>query len=605
MVLSEEIARLVEEWLSLDKNESTRSQIQQLVSAENEKELRKLLCTRMAFGTAGLRSRMGAGYACMNDVTVLQTSQGLCAFIEQQFGERARQQGIVVGFDGRHNSRTFASITAAVFLSRGFLVYLYDCTVPTPFVPFAISNKGMAAGVMITASHNPKDDNGYKVYWSNGAQIISPIDKGIAEQILRNLKPWDGVHEIAKSLRDGTFSSKNLKNPDAEGIIDSYFAQSSDNYCWKRADNQKSTMKFTYTAMHGVGTRWVTRAFSSFSLPPFVAVSEQADPDPNFSTVSFPNPEEGKGALALAIATANRVGSSVILANDPDADRLAVAEKQQDGEWKIFSGNEIALLLANWTWVNYLANRHPNAEERARCVMLASTVSSKAIRAMAQKEGFVFEETLTGFKWMGNKAYEHIQAGKTFLFAYEVEIGFLVGDISLDKDGVRTAAIFAEMSNHVYAHEGITLTQKLHRLYEQYGFYVMNTRYFFCYSPDTMRAIFDRIRTAGPDGKYVRQVGETRIQSIRDLTIGYDDAYPDRRPKLPVDPSSQMITFTFEDGSVCTLRASGTEPKLKYYVEVADQHNEKDARLKLDKLTRSVISELLRPELNGLVPPKD
>jgi phosphomannomutase len=217
--------------------------------------------------------------------------------------------------------------------------------------------------------------------------------------------------------------------------------------------------------MHGVGGQSVERAFDAFGLPPVIVVREQHDPDPDFTTIEFPNPEEGKGcSLRLAMATAEREGAPVILANDPDADRLAVAERQRDGEWRILDGNEIALLLADWLWRNY-TERHPDAD-RSKIVMINSTVSSKILAAMAEKEGFHYRETLSGFKWLGNLADELIRAGYTFLFAYEVEIGFMIGDMSLDTDGVRAAPVFVEMANHLYE-QGLTLSEQLDNLYHK------------------------------------------------------------------------------------------------------------------------------------------
>eukprot|EP01027_Heterolobosea_sp_BB2_P023895 GEZU01035940.1.p1 GENE.GEZU01035940.1~~GEZU01035940.1.p1 ORF type:complete len:237 (-),score=74.13 GEZU01035940.1:14-724(-) len=228
--LSEEIQKLSGEWLALDRNEKTRQEIQKLVDENNEAELKKILGKRMAFGTAGLRGRMGAGYACMNDLTVLQASQGLCAYVEQSVAD-CKNRGIVIGYDGRYNSKTFAHIAAAVFLTRGFKVFLYSRLVPTPFVPYAITLKKCAAGIMVTASHNPKDDNGYKVYWENGAQIISPIDQHISESISRNLKPWSDLLDYNNTE---AIAKHPLTIDPINEIIDRYYSQITEKYCWHK-----------------------------------------------------------------------------------------------------------------------------------------------------------------------------------------------------------------------------------------------------------------------------------------------------------------------------------------------------------------------------------
>jgi len=334
-------------------------------------------------------------------------------------------------------------------------------------------------------------------------------------------------------------------------------------------------------------------------LPPYIPTKDQIDPDPEFPTVKFPNPEEGKGALALSMKTAEASGSNLILANDPDADRLAVAERDPTtGQWTIFNGNQIAALFADWVWLNYV-KRHPN--DRVKPFMLASTVSSKFLAAMARKEGFEFHDTLTGFKWMGNVAADLISKGHTFLFAYEVEIGFLHGDLSLDKDGVRMAAIFAEMANQIYL-RGTTLVKHLQSLYEKYGFFEMNTSYFFCYSREGFQRIFDRLRTLN-NGNYVTSCGPFKVVSVRDVTRGLDTGRPDGKSVLPKDPNSQMLTFYFENGGFATMRNSGTEPKLKYYVEFSAPTQEQ-ARRTVEEMTRALIDEFIQPQVNQLPPRK-
>lgn len=249
--------------------------------------------------------------------------------------------------------------------------------------------------------------------------------------------------------------------------------------------------------------------------------------------------------------TAEANNAPIIMANDPDSDRFAAAEKQENGEWKIFTGNELGILFGNWTWQNY-KKRNPDVDP-STCAVFNTTVSSKMLKSLAEVEGLYYEETLTGFKWLGTLAQKKMDEGMNFLFCFEEAIGYLIFDICLDKDGVRTAGMFAEMVNQLYDN-GNTVAGLLNELYEKYGYFASNNRYFFCYSPPKMAKIFERMRTMGPDGCYVQACGDFKIAGIRDLTTGFDSTQADNKAVLPVSSSSQMITFYFENGGVVTLR---------------------------------------------------
>eukprot|EP01116_Phalansterium_solitarium_P023725 TRINITY_DN8464_c0_g1_i1.p2 TRINITY_DN8464_c0_g1~~TRINITY_DN8464_c0_g1_i1.p2 ORF type:complete len:588 (-),score=211.57 TRINITY_DN8464_c0_g1_i1:188-1951(-) len=577
-----------EQWLKWDKNPETRAEVEKIVASNDEKELIKRFGQRISFGTAGLRGTMQAGWSAMNDLTVIQASQGLCVYLEKMV-ENFKSKGVFIGYDGRHHSRTFAELTAATFASRGATVYLMQRLTATPLVSFGTTAFGCAAGVMVTASHNPAADNGYKVYWTNGAQIVSPHDKGIATEIDANLAPWPiDVPALLKSA---------LVHDPVEELIRKYYAAILSKCCYHRAENAAAKVPVVFTPMHGVGKEWTARAFETFGLPPYIPVPEQIEPDADFPTVSFPNPEE-KGALDCAMRTADRNNARLVIANDPDADRLAAAERQPDGKWKVFNGNEIGILLAHWCWSQYKA-AHPDVVP-GKCSVLNSTVSSKMLRAMAEKEGLYYEETLTGFKWLGNRAQQLEQNGYTFIFAFEEAIGFMVSDVCLDKDGVRGAAVFAEMANYL-DRQGQLCSGYLQSLYDKYGYFETNNRYFFCYDPVTLDRIFAEIRN---NGQYCTHVGAFKVKHIRDLTVGYDDSQPDKQPLLPVSKSTQMVTFTFDNGCVATLRGSGTEPKLKYYVEFSGQDPATVHRV-LNEIVDAVIAQLLQPEKNGLLKPTD
>jgi len=695
----EKILKRLEEWLQVDKFPDSSAELVELAKNENYDELRKRLMTRISFGTAGLRGRMAAGFSCMNRLIIVQTSQGLAEYLKHTVNvmsnllnesasslmnktknDSVLSSGIVIGHDHRHNSQTFADLTCRVFTAKGFKVWFFSEQVCTPLVPYAVVKLKACAGIMITASHNPREDNGYKLYGPNGAQIISPVDTEVSSYILKNLEIDDRV------LDDTDYEARKkvlVKDPLME-ISNTYLSEVYSRLHWlsdvdddlslKKKKNisvvskSDSLLKVTYTPMHGVGHRWIKAIIEKFSSSwqnaiEFVFVKEQLEPDPDFPTVAYPNPEEGKGALKLAMQTADAQQSPLIFANDPDADRFALAEKIQDestsastsgSSWKIFNGNEIALLLADWIWihrqqqqistsVNVDDNTEEMKAEKKKYVMLASTVSSKVLKAMGQQEGFDFEETLTGFKWLGNKAWDLREHHNfTVLFSYEVEIGFAPLDISWDKDGVRTLALFAEMAQHIYLRQGSTLNKHLQELYRKYGYFKMKTRYFFCHDPQKMIDIFNGIRhfenqmTSSSsstlastnindnnndnndnnnngnkniqqpklqDEGYPKHVGKYQVASVRDMTTGYDSAETDGQSRLPQTPESQMITLRFVDGSTCTFRNSGTEPKLKWYVETSDAVDPLKAEEKLVDLTNTVISILLQPLKNNLIPP--
>ncbi|RHZ83008.1 hypothetical protein Glove_100g20 [Diversispora epigaea] len=591
------IDSLVQEWLRLDKNPSTRSEIEKLYAERNVDELEKRLRYRISFGTAGLRSSMQAGFSRMNDLTVIQTSQGLCMYLLDAIPS-SPTRGVVIGHDHRYNSERFAKLSAAVFLSKGIIVYYYRGLVHTPLVPYGVKKLKAACGIMITASHNPKQDNGYKVYWENACQIIPPHDKGIADAISNNLEPriWDS--ELVNNSSLCIDKTKEISN--------SYFEEIKE-LSHYREDNAKSNIKIVYTPMHGVGYPVAKNAFEVFSLNDFIVTKEQMNPDPDFPTVVFPNPEEGKGALALSIKTANEVGAHIIFANDPDADRFAVAEKGKNDEWVIFTGNQIGVILASVILEYYKANGEPID----KLAMLSTAVSSKMLSTMAKKEGFYFEETLTGFKWLGNAAIKLSKEGYKVLFAYEEAIGFMIGEVVRDKDGISALALFGELVVQLEK-RGIGIKDYLEELYQKYGYFVSDNSYFICNSPVTIDMIFNKIRfgdnpikSSDPDYlypyliSYPENIGGYKVTYIRDLTIGYDTSKPDKKATLPISKSSHMITFGLENGCIGTLRTSGTEPKIKYYFESSGSDREEVIK-ELKKIIEGVVNELLEPQKYGL-----
>ncbi|TBU28932.1 phosphoglucomutase 1 [Dichomitus squalens] len=588
-----DLKSLVDEWLRLDSNEETRREIELLVEAGNTAELEKRMSPRIEFGTAGLRGRMEAGWARMNDLIIIQASQGLCAYVLEHVKD-ARSRGVVVGYDHRYHSEKWAKLTAAVFIDQQVPVYFHDGVVHTPLVPFTVRAKQAAAGVMITASHNPKLDNGYKVYWENAVQIIEPHDKGISQSIRKNTKP--------RPLKiDSLASSPLLRKYDYSAYLE-YIGSLS----FSRSLNAQSKLKFVNTSMHGVSDATMSKAFELFGFPPYIPVAAQRKPDPDFPTVKFPNPEE-KGALDLAIVTATEHGADYILAQDPDSDRFAAAERGPDGKWIQFTGDQLGTLFASATLDKYKTTGKP----LSKLAMVASTVSSKMIEAIAHAEGFKFAECLTGFKYIGNTALNLVQEGFEVPFGYEEAIGFMFGADLRDKDGVAASVVFAEFAASLQR-QGKTASSHLHELYERYGFFQASTSnsYFICTEPRTIDAIFARIRNfdgssaGGGTPSYPKTLAGLTITSVRDLTVGYDSANPPTyKPALPLS-SGHMIQFRAEsraDGTRITLttRTSGTEPKIKYYLEGSGKDAAAVAQL-LPKVVQELSDVWMEAEKNGL-----
>ncbi|XP_028817785.1 glucose 1,6-bisphosphate synthase-like isoform X1 [Denticeps clupeoides] len=588
----------VYQWMTWDRNPQTRAQIESLVKAGHVEELRRRLCSRMSFGTAGLRAAMGAGFARINDLTIIQSTQGMYKYLAKFFPDLG-SRGLVVGYDTRAqetcgcSSERLARLTAAVMLCKDVPVYLFSTYVPTPFVPYAVKKLGAAAGIMVTASHNPKEDNGYKVYWNNGAQISSPHDKEILRCIEESVEPWPD------SWNEKLPDSSALRSDPLQEICHLYMEELS-SLCFHRELNSKTSLKFVHSSFHGVGHRYVQQAFKVFGFPQPIPVPEQKDPDPNFSTVSCPNPEEGESVLELSLRLAEKEGARVVVATDPDADRLAVAEQYDKCKWKVFTGNELAALLGWWMLYNW-KETHP---EFKKVYMLATTVSSKILQTIARTEGFHFEETLPGFKWIGNKICDLTKTGHEVIFSFEESIGFLCGSMVPDKDGVSAAVVVAEMAAYL-ENKNLTLNQQLKNIYENYGYHISKTSYVICNDPPTVKRIFSRLRNFGGENLYPILCGGYNIVQVRDATTGYDNNQPDQKSVLPVTKSSQMVTFTLQNGIVATLRTSGTEPKIKYYTEFCAPPGESDISSleeELKRVTAALVEEFLEPDKNNLIP---
>ncbi|KAK9473992.1 uncharacterized protein V1510DRAFT_413294 [Dipodascopsis tothii] len=627
MDAKQSISELAAEWLRLDQAADTRREIEALLAADNTAELERRLRKRITFGTAGLRAKMEAGFSRMNDLTVLQASQGLARYVEANVPD-ALARGIVIGHDHRHHSEDFARLTACAFLTAGFKVHFFDELVHTPLVAYATAALGAACGVMVTASHNPAADNGYKVYWSNGCQIVSPHDKGISAAIEANLEPWVWDYKLVETAAA-------VERPRTR-IMDLYYGglgRLAGGVCVGDAT------RVVYTPMHGVGLPYMERAAALLGAQVgthVLPVPTQIVPDADFPTVRFPNPEEA-GALDQAKAYADAQGVDVVLATDPDADRFAAAVRSSTGGWRQLTGNEMGILFAHYVW------RTTPAARRSKLAMLNSTASSRVLQAFAAKEGFYCEETLTGFKWLGNRAITLEQQGYVVPFAFEEAIGYMFEGL-YEKDGIGAALVFlklvADLRTQLAAPPDATdadlVLQYLDEIYGKYGFFENNNSYYVSLDPAATQQVFRAIRSGKIPGRadpadglrfsqplspvstpaeqpptapadyertypYPKTVGARRVTYWRDLTEGYDSATADHVPQLPVSRSSEMITFALDGEAVrVTIRGSGTEPKLKVYIEATAPQKDAARRMAAevwDDLER----EWFTPKVTGLL----
>ncbi len=540
------------EWLKEDPDSVTVAELQAVLDANDTASLSDRFDARLEFGTAGLRGVLGAGPNRMNRAVVIRTAAGLCAYVAGAVAD-AKERGIVIGYDGRRNSRRFAEDTAEVCAGYGMKAYLFPEVVPTPLLAFAVQELGCAAGVMVTASHNPPEYNGYKVYGADGAQIVPPVDRDIAAAI-------DAVGALATVPRPMAKEARGRGLLlDVPTDVESKYLDAIDALGLHRGHG--ADMVIAYTPLHGVGHRLARKALERAGFTKLHTVAEQAEPDGAFPTVAFPNPEE-KGAMDLVIALATQVGAELVIANDPDADRLSVATRDRDGKWVQLTGNEVGALLAYYV----LVEDPKPANDR---LVVTTIVSSPLLGELARRLNVRFEETLTGFKWISHRALdvEH-QTGTRFAFGYEEALGYTVGTAVRDKDGIGSARVFAELAAYYRAVHKRSVLEQLDEVYRNVGVYVSGQHNVTAKGAEgaaRIARIMDAFRSGPPDA-----IGDAKIEQVTDVLRGerWKNGH-EAREKLALAPSN-VIAYALEGGSRITLRPSGTEPKIKYYFDVRE-----------------------------------
>jgi phosphomannomutase len=507
------------EWLAEDPDPDTRTELAELIErAEAEdtdaaEELDDRFAGRLEFGTAGLRGALGAGPNRMNRAMVIRAAAGLASYVLERGG-----RSVVVGYDARYKSDQFARDTCAVMVGAGLTAMLLPRPLPTPVLAFAIRHLGVDAGVMVTASHNPPQDNGYKVYLGDGSQIVPPADFEISAAT-------DAVRALADvPLADGGW--RTLGDADA---LDAYIARAAA----VAMPGTPRDVQAVYTPLHGVGGEVIRQVMTAAGFPEPRAVAEQAEPDPAFPTVAFPNPEE-PGAIDLAVELARGTGADLVLANDPDADRCAVAVPTPDG-WRMLRGDEVGALLAT-----HLVAREPGLSGTFAC----SIVSSSLLGKIAARHGLDYAETLTGFKWIGRL--------EGLRFGYEEALGYCVDPGAVrDKDGISAAVLILELAATL-RRDGRTLVDALDDIAREYGLHATDQLSVRVDDLGQIGGVMQRLRSAPPSN-----LGGRAVEQLEDLSEGAGG--------LP--PTDGLRYRLAGDGRVI-VRPSGTEPKLKCYLEV-------------------------------------
>ncbi len=567
-----------------------RAEIEALVAraeardAAAQRELEDRFAAPLAFGTAGLRGRVEAGLARMNRLVVIKASWGLGAWLVEEAlpgGPDAREQGVVVAFDGRYSSRQFAEDTAAVLAGLGIPVYLVPDPAPTPLLAFAVPQLGAAAGVAVTASHNPPHDNGYKVYLASGAQIVPPVDTGIAAAIARA----PHVDEIARPT-PAEAAARGLRRllDVRDDAVESAYLDGLTHAALHAPSAEP--LRIAYTAMHGVGHHLAIRALARAGFEGVAATPSQSDPDGAFRTVPFPNPEE-PGAMDRVLALAAETSAELVLATDPDADRLAAAVPAATGHgYRLLTGNELGVLLAD--------DAIEHAPTGARTKLVVTTiVSSSLLGRMARDRGVVCRETLTGFKWIADAALRAEAEGLAFVFGYEEALGYTVGSLVRDKDGIGSALRLAEAARFL-KESGRTLLGRLDELLVAHGLshqLQWSVR---------LEGVAGRERIAQALAALRREplgaIGASPVVRMLDAATGETRVRGERRPSGL--PRADVLAFEAEDGARLTVRPSGTEPKIKFYLELvgraANPAEVASGRARLEAECQVLRVELLR-----------
>ena len=547
--------------------------------ANDEKEMEDRFYKDLSFGTAGMRGVLGAGMNRMNVYTVRRATQGLADYLAAEAG--AKERGVVIAYDSRRMSPEFAMETALVLCANGVKTYLFDALRPVALLSFGVRHLGAAAGVVITASHNPPQYNGYKVYGEDGAQLGPEAAAAVTEKI--NSLSFTAARHMGE---DEAKASGLLSIIGDKEVDDEYIHRVKTLSIHPEVvAGAGGSLKIVYTPLHGSGNVPVRRILREIGITNVSVVKEQEAPDPNFSTIKVPNPED-PAAFTLAIKLADEVGADAIFGTDPDCDRLGVAVREKDGGFRLLTGNQIGCLMLYYI----LSGKKSQGTLPVSGAVVKSIVSTELARAVCDDFGVVLFDTLTGFKFIGEKIQQFEDTGDyTFLFGFEESYGYLSGSFVRDKDGVNASLLIAEAAAY-YRTQGKTLCDVMTEIFKKYGYYLEHVESTTLPGIDGLKVMADimaRIRKNPP-----REIGGVRVARVLDFIAGTDTALASGKVEKMDYPESDVLYFAMEGGHFVCVRPSGTEPKIKLYVNVNDKDEDKANEL-LKRLTGAA-QELLK-----------
>ena len=527
-----------QEWLSSQYfDDETKNEL--LKIQNDEKEIEDRFYKNLEFGTGGLRGVIGAGTNRINKYTVRRATYGLANYILEKCGEEGKAKGVVIAYDSRYKSEEFSTEAAKTLAACGIKAYIFDSLRPTPQLSFALRHLGCVAGIVITASHNPPEYNGYKVYWTDGGQVCPDIAKEIITE----------VNKIEDYSKIPTTDSNNKLIVTLDETVDTAFCDA----VKKQVINQElinkvgKDIKIIFTPIHGTGNLPIRRVLSEVGFKNVSVVKEQEMPDSNFSTVAYPNPEE-KEVFDIAIEMAKTDGADIIIGTDPDCDRVGVVVKDNDGEYIVLNGNQVGSLLVDYV----MSNKAEEIKEMHNPMIVKTIVTSELGAEIAKSYDVGCVDTLTGFKFIGEKIHQYEQdKSATFIMGYEESYGYLVGTHARDKDGVVSALLISEMAAYYYD-KNMTLYEGLQEVYKKYGYYREELQSITLKGIDGMeqiKSIMNTFRTSN-----IEEIAGIKVAELKDYSQGIDNL-----------PKSDVLKFILEDNSWIAVRPSGTEPKIKFY----------------------------------------
>ncbi|MBR1883365.1 MAG: phospho-sugar mutase [Clostridia bacterium] len=552
-------------------DEETKNELRKIKG--DEKEIEERFYKDLEFGTGGMRGIVASGSNRMNKYTITKATQGLANYIIKEGKE---DRGVVIAYDSRHMSIEFSIWAALCLNANGIKTYRFESLRPTPELSFALRKLGCVAGIVITASHNPPEYNGYKVYYEDGAQVTSPRDKDI-------------IDEVNKITDFATIKSMDLEEAKEKGLYNEIGKEIDDEYIEtlkkyvlnpEIVKEMGDKLKIVYTPLHGTGRKSVQRILKEIGFKNVYTVKEQEMPDGDFPTVSYPNPEDPK-AFILALKLAKEVDADVVLANDPDADRLGIyAKDEKTGEYKNFTGNMSAMLIAEYR-LSQLKERNEIPKGGA---FISTIVSTNMAAAIAKEYNLKLIETLTGFKFIGEKIKEFEETGaNTYMFGFEESYGCLIGTYTRDKDGISAVMSLCEAAAY-YAKKGITLCEQMENIYKKYGYYKEGQVAITMKGiegAEKINKVMDNLRN-----NPISELGGYNVLSVRDYKLG-TIKYKDGREGKTDLPKSNVLYFELENNAWCCARPSGTEPKIKFYIGVCEK-SEEEATSNLNKMTEEL-----------------